>query len=71
MSKEAAELRQKTLPKKGFIGDRGLKEIIPPFKEVNEKRGWTDIYEHLLARRATIVRELLKIYGLERKLSFM
>ena len=58
LSKEAAELMQNTLLKKGFIGHRGLKEIIPPFKEVNEKRGWTDNYEHLPARRSTIVREL-------------
>ena len=40
LSKEAFELMQKTLLKKGFIGERGFKEIIPPFKEVIEKRGW-------------------------------
>ena len=40
---EAFELMQKTLFKKGFIGERGFKEIIPPFKEVIEKRGWKAI----------------------------
>ena len=34
LSNEAFELVQKTLMKKGFIGERGFKEIIPPFKEV-------------------------------------
>ena len=37
-SNEAFELMQKTLLKKGFIGERGFKEIIPPFNEVIEKR---------------------------------
>ena len=27
--------------KKGFIGERGFKEIIPPFKGVIEKINWT------------------------------
>ena len=43
--------------KKGFNGEMGFKEIIPPFKEVNEKKGWTPICEHLTTGRATIVRE--------------
>ena len=57
LSKELVELMQKTLLKKGFIGDRGFKEIIPPFKEVIEKRGWISIYEHLPLECAAIVRE--------------
>ena len=43
LSEKACELMQMTLFKKGFIGERGFKEIIPPFKEVIEKRGWTSI----------------------------
>ena len=31
LSNEAFELMQKTLLKKGFIGEREFKEIIPPF----------------------------------------
>ena len=38
LSEKAFELMQKTLFKKGFNGDRGFKEIIPPFKEIIEKR---------------------------------
>ena len=57
MSKETFELMQKTLLKKGFIGERGFKEIILPFKEVIKKRGWIAICEHLPAGRTAIVRE--------------
>ena len=38
LSKEVVELMQKILLKKGFIGNRRFKEIIPLFKEVIEKR---------------------------------
>ena len=37
LSNEAFELVQKTLMKKGFIRERGFKEIIPPFKESLKK----------------------------------
>ena len=43
--------------KKGFIGERGFKEIIPPFMEVVEKRTWTSISTHLLVGLAAMVRE--------------
>ena len=57
LSEEAFELMQKTLFKKGFIGDRGFKEIIPPFKEIIEKTGWIAIFQHLPSGRVVIVRE--------------
>ena len=57
MSKEGFELMQKTLLKKGFVGEKGFKEIIPPFKEVIEKRGWIAICKHLPTRRVAIIRE--------------
>ena len=57
LTKEGFELMQKTLLKKGFIGERGFKEIIPPFKEVIENRGWTTICDHLPVGCAAIVRE--------------
>ena len=48
---------EKKLLKKGFIGERGFKEIIPPFKKIIEKRNWIVIYEHLPFGRVAIVRE--------------
>ena len=56
-SNEAFELVQKTLMKKGFIGERGLKDIIPPFKKLIEKRNWTSICTHLPVGIAAMVRE--------------
>ena len=47
---------KKTL-KKGFIGERGFKKFIPPFKEVIEKRGWKIICEHMPLGHAALVRE--------------
>ena len=32
--------------KKDFIGERGFKHLIPPFREVIEKRGWSLLCEH-------------------------
>ena len=48
---------EKKLLKKGFIKERGFNEIIPPFKEIIEKRNWIAICEHMPSRHATIVRE--------------
>ena len=42
---------------KGFIGERGFKRFIPPFKEVIEKRGWKIICEHKPPGRVELVRE--------------
>ena len=68
LSTEAFELVQKTLMKKGFIGERGFKEIIPPFKEVIEKRNWTSICTHLPIGLAATVREFYA--NLREKMSF-
>ena len=43
--------------KKGFIGERGFKEIIRPFKEVIEKRNWTSIYTHTPVGLVALLRE--------------
>ena len=37
---KGAAILIKTLAKKGFIEDRGFKELVPPFKEEIERRGW-------------------------------
>ena len=51
------ELMEKKPLKTGFIGERGFKEIIPPFKEIIEKINWIAICEHLPLVHAAIVRE--------------
>ena len=40
LSNKGAETFKKTLAKKGFIKERGFKELVIPFKEEIERRGW-------------------------------
>ena len=47
----------KKILKKGFIGERGFKQFIPPFKEVITNRGWKIICEHMPPGLAALVRE--------------
>ena len=47
----------KKILKKGFIGERGFKQFIPPFKEVIKNRGWKIICEHMPPGLAALVRE--------------
>ena len=42
-----AEIFKKTLSKEGFINERGFKELVPPFKEENERRSWEMLCKHL------------------------
>ena len=57
LSNNGFELMEKKPLKTGFIGERGFKEIIPPFKEIIEKINWIAICKHLPLVRAAIVRE--------------
>ena len=43
--------------KKDFIGERGFKQLIPPFNEVIEKRGLSLLCKHHSAGFASLVRE--------------
>ena len=57
LTDKGAEIFKKTLAKEGFIGGRGFKEFVPPFKEEIERRGWEMLYKHLEPRRRTLVKE--------------
>ena len=46
LSDKGGETFKKTLTKKGFIEERGFKELVPPFKEEIERRGWEVICKH-------------------------
>ena len=39
-SDKEAEAFQKHLAKKGFVEERGFKQLVSPFKEEIERRGW-------------------------------
>ena len=46
VSDKAYEVMDKKMLKKDFIGERGFKQLISPFKEVIEKRRWSLLCEH-------------------------
>ena len=60
---KGVEIFKKTLAKKGFIGDRGFKELVPPFKEKIERRGWELLCKHLDLGRRTLVKEFYANLG--------
>ena len=49
---------QKHLTKKGFVEERGFKELVSPFKEEIERRGWEKLSQH----RELGVRALVKVF---------
>ena len=57
LTDKGAEVFKKNLSKKGFIEERGFKELVPPFKEEVERRGWEMICKHLELGRRTLVEE--------------
>ena len=57
---------------KDFIGERGFRKLISPFKEVIEKRGWSLLCEHKPTRFAAIVREFYaKMMGKKEKMCYV
>ena len=57
VSEEAHSLWKKHFSGKGFIGERGFSQLISPFKELIEQRGWEKFYKHYKTGYAAIVRE--------------
>ena len=46
ISNKAYEVIQNKMMKKDFIRERGFKQLIPPFKELIKKKGWSLLCEH-------------------------
>ena len=57
VSEEAHSLWTKNYAGKGFIGERGFSQLISPFKELIEQRGWEKFCKHYKTGYAAIVRE--------------
>ena len=57
VSKEAQSLWTKHYAGKGFIGEWGFSQLISPFKELIEQRGWEKFCKHYKTGYAAIVRE--------------
>ena len=56
-SDEAYSIWQKHYAGKGFVGERGFSQLISPFKELIEQRGWGKFCKHYKTGYASIVRE--------------
>ena len=57
VSDEAHSLWTKHYAGKGFIGERGFSQLISPFKELIEQRGWEKFCKHYKTGYTSIVRE--------------
>ena len=57
VSEEAYSIWKKHYVGKGFIGERGFSQLIPPFKELIEQRGWGKFCKHQRSGYAAVVRE--------------
>ena len=54
---KAIALMEGSLKNRGFIGERGFKNIISPFVEVLERREWKLLAEHKESGCASLVKE--------------
>ena len=61
---------RKTLSKKGFVEERGFRELIPPFKEEVERRGWEMLCKYLEPGIRALVKELYANLGDKRNLTY-
>ena len=57
VSNEAYFIWKKHYAGKGFVGELGFSQLISPFKELIEQRGWGKFYKHYKTGYAAIVRE--------------
>ena len=57
VSEEAFSIWKKHYTGKGFVGERGFSQLISPFKELIEQRGWGKFCKHKKSGYAAVVRE--------------
>ena len=57
VSEEAFSNWKKHYAGKGFVGERGFSQLISPFKELIEQRGWGKFCKHQKSGYAAVVRE--------------
>ena len=57
VSEEAFSIWKKHYAGKGFVGERGFSQLISPFKELIEQRGWGKFCKHQKSGYAVVVRE--------------
>ena len=57
VSEEAFSNWKKNYAGKGFVGERGFNQLISPFMELIEQRGWEKLCKHQRSGYAVVVRE--------------
>ena len=57
VSEEAFSNWKKHYAGKRFVGERGFSQLISPFKELMEQRGWGKLCKHQKSGYAAVVRE--------------
>ena len=57
VSEEAYSIWKKHYAGKGFVGEIGFNQLIFPFKELIEQRGWGKFCKHQKSGYAVVVRE--------------
>ena len=68
-SHKGAEVFQKHLAKKIFVEERGFKELMEPFKEEIERRGWERLSHHWEPRVRALVKEFYTNLGEQRNMT--
>ena len=54
---------KKNLAKKGDVEERGFKQLLSPFKEEVERRGWETVSQHMEPGRRALVKEFYANLG--------
>ena len=62
-TEKGAKVFRKTLTRKGFVEERGFKELVPPFKEEVERKGWELLCKHLEQGKRALVKEFYANLG--------
>ena len=57
VSEAAFSIWKKHYGGKGFVGEKGFSQLISPFKEVIEQRGWGKLCKHQKSGYAAVVRK--------------
>ena len=65
-SDKGVEAFEKHLEKKGFVEKQGFKNLVSPFREGVEKRGWENVSKHMEPGRGALVKGFYAHLG-ERK----
>ena len=60
---------QKHQAKKSFVEERGFKELVSPFKEEIERRGWERLSQHREPRVLALVKDFYANLGEQRNLT--